>query len=65
MSNKFSSDADAGPGPHFENNDSTVTENLAPLSLEEMTGELESAQRVTASFDTLYSHKNPQADPHQ
>lgn len=27
-----------------------------------MTGKLESAQCVTASFDILYTHKNPQAD---
>ena len=52
-------------GPHLENSDSKVTENLAPWSLEEMTGELESAQCATASFDILYTHKNPQADLHQ
>lgn len=38
VSNKFSSDAGAGQGPHFGSSDSTVTENLAPWSLEEMTG---------------------------
>lgn len=65
MSNKFSSDADAGQGPHFGSSDSTVTENLAPWSLEEMTGELESARCVTTGFDARYSHRNPQAGPHQ
>ena len=51
--------------PYLENSDSKVTENLPPWSLEEMTGELESAQCATASFDILYTHKNPQADLHQ
>lgn len=35
-------------GPHCENNDSKVTENLAPWPLEEMTGELEPSVRPRA-----------------